>query len=291
MRLSGYILEKYNHMDGAYTCRRLLDEANALNIDLQIVGVHDCCLLNDHVINTECLLTRRDFVINRYKWGKIKDALNLLVRRSYNELSSYRTYVNKYEQVKRLSSNAFSIPEYVLATSAFPYEMLVSQLSLPFVAKGLENSMGREVFLIQNKEDYISLSQKYSVDKEWLFEEFISQSYGRDLRLFSLRGKAVACMMRKSVGDFRANVALGATVEPVEINETLSRIAEDIYKQTSLDFVGIDLLFGGDSCQGAPSYYLCEINVMPGLEGIEKATGVNVAKQILSMIKSDFEHE
>jgi glutathione synthase/RimK-type ligase-like ATP-grasp enzyme len=90
-------------------------------------------------------------------------------------------------------------------------------------------------------------------------------------------------MMRQSDADFRANVALGADVKAVAIDSRLEQIARDVYEQTGLDFVGVDLLFGK---QG---YYLCEINVMPGLEGIEKASGVNIAKEILCMIVGDLQ--
>ena len=90
-------------------------------------------------------------------------------------------------------------------------------------------------------------------------------------------------MQRKSQGDFRANVALGATVEPYSISEWIRQCAMDIYTQTGLDFLGIDLLFGEDKP------YFCEINVMPGIEGIEKASGVNVARKIIETIKGDFE--
>ena len=120
------------------------------------------------------------------------------------------------------------------------------------------------------------------MEKEWLFEEFITISFGKDMRFYSIRGEVVACMQRKSQGDFRANVALGASVEPYKITPQIQQIAKDIYTQTGLDFLGIDLLFG----ETKP--YFCEINVMPGIEGIETATGVNVAKKIMETIYKDF---
>ena len=89
-------------------------------------------------------------------------------------------------------------------------------------------------------------------------------------------------MQRKSKEDFRANVALGASVEPYEITPQIKEIARDIYEQTKLDFLGIDLLFGEDKP------YFCEINVMPGLEGIESSSGINIAKLIIESIKGDF---
>ena len=70
-------------------------------------------------------------------------------------------------------------------------------------------------------------------------KNFISESYGRDLRFYSIRGEAVACMQRTSQGDFRANVALGASVKPSPVTSGIRTIAADIYEQTGLDFLGI----------------------------------------------------
>ena len=89
-------------------------------------------------------------------------------------------------------------------------------------------------------------------------------------------------MMREAQNDFRANVALGANVKKYPIDCRLQGIASDIFDQTRLDVVGIDLLFGHDGL------YLCEINVMPGLEGIEHASGKNIAGMVLNEIMEDF---
>ena len=126
-------------------------------------------------------------------------------------------------------------------------------------------------------------SAGYGIEKEWLYEEFITTSVGRDIRLYSIRGNVEAGMVRKSKGDFRANVALGGDVASYEITPEIRTIARDIYRQTGLDFIGIDLLFG----ESKP--YFCEINVMPGIEGIEKASGINIGKRIMETIKGDFE--
>ncbi len=217
MPIRGYIIEKYNAMTNAYTCNRLVQEASALDMDLHIVGIHDTMVSPQGVINHGKILEPVDFVINRYKWGREKDAINALATRGYNPLTAYE-----------------------------------------------------------------KLSLNYPSSKEWLFEEFISESYGRDLRFYSIRGEAVACMQRTSQGDFRANVALGASVEPYPVTPGIRTIAADIYEQTGLDFLGIDLLFGREKP------YFCEINVMPGLEGIEKASGINVAAKVMETIRSDF---
>ena len=284
MTLHGYIIEKYNCMNNAYTCNRLVSEAKKAGIDLQIIGIHDTILTQQGIFNNEKQLKSCDFVINRYKWGITKDEINKLASKTYNSIEQFNIYINKYEQVKNLHSSAFIIPKYCMGTSLLSYEYLADSLGTPFVAKGLESSMGNEIFLVENKAFYKELADKdkYGQDKEWLFEEFISSSFGRDIRFYSIRGNVVACMQRKSKADFRANVALGACVEPYEITPQIRQIARDIYDQTKLDFLGIDLLFGTDKP------YFCEINVMPGLEGIETSSGINIAKLIIDTIKGDF---
>ena len=282
MSISGYIIEKYNKMTNAYTCNRLVEEAENLGIDLKIIGIHDTMVFENGIMNNGVKLEKRDFVINRYKWGKVKDEINFLAVRSYNPLNTYNIYINKYEQVKRLRSKEFIVPKYLLGTAMLKFEEIVKLLGKPFVAKGLESSMGEQIYLIEKSEDLKEICKKCGMEKEWLFEEFVTTSFGRDMRFYSIRGEVVACMQRKSQGDFRANVALGASVEPFEITPAIQQIAKDIYEQTGLDFLGIDLLFGEDKP------YFCEINVMPGIEGIEKATGVNVAAKIMETVKSDF---
>ncbi len=282
MVLSGYIVEKYDCMSNAYTCNRLVEEAEKLDIDLRITGVHDTYCMQDGIYNSREKLGHRDFLINRYKWGKVKDQLNGLVTRTYNATEAYDLYVNKYEQVRRIRSDAFLIPRYVMGTSLISFSLIVDRIGLPFVAKGLESSMGQEIVLIEKEADYLGLRRTWGIAKEWLFEEFIKSSFGRDMRFYSIRGEVTACMQRRSGGDFRANVALGASVEPYEITPAIRKAAADIYRQTGLDFIGIDLLFGDDKP------YFCEINVMPGIEGIETASGVNVAGKIMETIKEDF---
>ena len=294
MEFCGYIIEKYNDMKDAYTCRRLQEEGAALDMDVRIVGVHDTLVMHSGVhsgeendadrrilTNKGQILKRRDFALMRYKWGRLKGELCSLAGRVYNPPEAYDLFINKYEQMKRLHSDAFRMPAWILGTSLSSWEMIAESLGGIFVAKGLESSMGQEIFLIQNKEDFRFLRERFGTEKEWLFEEFIRSSCGRDMRLFSLRGEVIGSMIRSSRDDFRANVALGGKVEACPADGFMRQAAADIYEQTGLDFVGIDLLFGED----LP--YFCEINVMPGLEGMETASGRNIAGDIMRMIRDD----
>ena len=172
MKLKGYVIEKFNNMMGAYTCNRLVEEAMRQDIDLRIVGVHDTIIQDGGVFNVSgeisIPLEKVDFVINRYKWGRLKNEINSLAKRTYNNLDAFNIFINKYAQLEILSSEAFLKPKYIYGTGLYSYDELTNRLGSPFVAKGLENSMGNEVFLIENREDYLNnISQeKTSYKKE-----------------------------------------------------------------------------------------------------------------------------
>ena len=282
--LKGFIVSRFTDMSGSYVCQRLIEEASLQNVSLRTIGVFDSCVMDGRLSSFNEDEPLYDFGINRYKWNRTKDAFGAYARRFYNETEAFNRYVNKYEQVKDLRSDSFVMPKYVLSTANISFEILKSELSLPFVAKGLESSEGKEIHLIENIDDYAELLKLYSPYKEFLFQEFIAGSFGRDIRLFSIRGEVLACLTRSSQSDFRSNFALGGSIEALALNEDYRNIARDIYVQTGLDFLGIDLLYG----ETKP--YFCEINVMPGFKGAEKASGVNIAEKIIETIRSDF-HE
>ena len=149
MKLTGYVLEDYNEMPWAYTCKRLIEEAQKQGDDLRLIGVHQTCMDADGVYNDGKRLERRDYLINRYKWNNVKDYVNQLCKLSYNRIDAFNTYVSKYEQLARLDLKSVLTPAYVLGTAALNHSFIVEKLGLPFVAKGLCRSMGREVFLIE----------------------------------------------------------------------------------------------------------------------------------------------
>jgi ribosomal protein S6--L-glutamate ligase len=105
-----------------------------------------------------------------------------------------------------------------------------------------------------------------------LVQEYIEESHGKDIRALVVGGKVVACMRRRANGDeFRSNFHLGGSVEKVQIDTNFEKIAIKAARILGLEIAGVDLL---ESDRGA---LVLEVNSSPGLEGIEKASQVNVA--------------
>lgn len=282
-KVSGYLIEKYTDMRDAYTCRRLCEEAEACSLELQVVGMEDLSVDAGGVFFCGKKLPRRDFVLLRSKDHRVAEIAKRIGRCVYNPPEPYLSYLDKSFQLSHLSSGAFTKPDYFTGTGQVSYATAADRLGPTFVLKGLEGSQGDQVFLISSEEELEQARGKFhDPDKIWLFEEYIRESCGRDVRLFMIRGKTVGAMIRKSRGDFRANVYLGAEVRGIAVDENLKKIGEDVFRQSGLDFCGIDLLFGRHG------FVFCEINVMPGIRGMEQASGRNIARLILRMVAEDF---
>jgi ribosomal protein S6--L-glutamate ligase len=109
-----------------------------------------------------------------------------------------------------------------------------------------------------------------------LVQEYIRESHGQDIRAFVVGGKVVASMRRKAKGsEFRSNFHLGGEVERLDISEKYAEIACKAANVLGLEIAGVDML---ESDRGP---LVLEVNSSPGLEGIEAASGVNVASRII----------
>ena len=114
-----------------------------------------------------------------------------------------------------------------------------------------------------------------------LVQEYIKESHGRDIRAIVVRGRVVASMVRKARGtEFRSNFHLGGSVEAIKLTPDQESVAIRAANELGLDVAGVDML---DSTSGP---LVLEANSSPGLEGIERATGINVAARIVSSLRA-----
>lgn len=151
-------------------------------------------------------------------------------------------------------------------------------LGSPLVIKEACGSFGQQVYLAHDTNEAGEILKKVG-GKRVIFQQFIRESAGRDLRLNVVGGRVIAAMERWSEnGDFRANVTLGGSMRkhiPTPEEEAIALKAAEILK---LDFGGVDLLLSGDGP------LLCEVNSNAHFKSIEECTGVNAADEIMAHI-------
>lgn len=151
----------------------------------------------------------------------------------------------------------------------------------PLVIKLLEGTQGLGVVLTKTHKAAESVIQAFSgLESDILVQEFISEAKGSDLRAFVVGGKVVAAMMRTAAkGDFRSNVHRGGSAKKIRITKEEIKMAVMATRELKLNVAGVDII------RSKKGPMILEVNSSPGLEGIENASEVNVAEQIIKYIE------
>jgi len=151
----------------------------------------------------------------------------------------------------------------------------------PVIIKLLEGTQGVGVILadsIKIAEAIIETLQ--SAKQNVLIQKFVAESKGRDVRAFVVGGHVVGAMRRTAQGqEFRSNVHRGGMTEAIELSPEYERTAVRAAQIMGLRVAGVDMLEGNDGPQ------VMEINSSPGLEGIEKATGIDIADTMIQHLE------
>jgi len=147
----------------------------------------------------------------------------------------------------------------------------------PVVIKLLSGTQGVGVILAESDKVAEAIIETLSsVQQNVLVQKFVSESKGRDIRAFVVGDRVVAAMRRTAVGqEFRSNVHRGGRTEVVELDEDYERTAVRAAHILGLKVAGVDMLEGKDGP------VIMEVNSSPGLEGIEGATGLDIAGEIV----------
>lgn len=143
-------------------------------------------------------------------------------------------------------------------------------LGYPVVIKECYGSLGKGVYLAHDRRELEAIAEKLQRVPH-LYQRFIAESAGQDLRVIVIGGKAIAAMRRVSQNDFRSNAELGGRGEKAVLDRAAADIAERAAQTLGLDYCGVDLLLSGDGP------LVCEVNSNAFFGTFERVTGVNVA--------------
>ena len=157
---------------------------------------------------------------------------------------------------------------------------IAARLGFPLVVKESYGSCGMGVHLVHGMEELTEIGKKL-LHRPHFYQRFLSKAAGKDIRVIVIGGKAVAAMARiAQKGEFRSNIELGGRGEKILLTPQQQAVAEGAAKALGLDYCGVDLL------ETENSVVVCEVNSNAFFDGLEAATGVNVAalyaKHILS---------
>ena len=155
---------------------------------------------------------------------------------------------------------------------------IIKELGFPMIVKKVYGSLGEGVFLVNNYQELADLYAEI-YRNPILFQEYVSSSYGRSLRVLIIDGKVFGGFVRFNHADFRSNYGDTADGAEIENSEKYFAFSQYIADQLYIEYAGIDLVFDEND-----DPILCEINSNAFFEEFEKVTGLNVAKAIVKMI-------
>ncbi|ETP68891.1 RimK family alpha-L-glutamate ligase [Planococcus glaciei CHR43] len=208
----------------------------------------------------------------------------------YNDPAIIDLCDNKATQYIRLAASGLPMPRTIVAPKVYPnfsildsgyFERVIEELKFPMIIKEGHGSFGMKVYLIEDETAYYEKVESLR-GVDFVFQEFIASSRGRDIRVNIVGGEIVASMYRHSETDFRANITNGGKASPVELTETQKQLALDAANAVGAVFAGVDLLFGENE-----EPLVCEVNAAAHIRNILNVTGVNVADAMIAYILED----
>jgi len=233
-----------------------------------------------------------DFVLFWDKDVRLAAQLEKAGLRLYNNARAIALCDDK-SLTQLMLEHEIAMPKTVIAPMTYPSvgypdlsfaEQAIEELGLPLVIKECFGSFGQQVYLAKTEEEVKAYAQRLA-GTPFLFQEFISTSFGRDVRLQVVGNRVIASMLRHNEsGDFRANITGGAAMSPYEPTQEMVSLALYACGKLKLDFAGVDFMFGP---QGEP--ILCEINSNAHFKNLYDCTVVNAAEAIIEWIDSQTE--
>ncbi len=190
---------------------------------------------------------------------------------------------DKLRSLQLLARAGIGLPVTAFARSTKDTDSIIDLVGgAPLIIKLVEGTQGSGVVLAETKKAAQSVIDAFrQLDANILVQEYIKEAKGSDVRCIVIGGRVVAAMVRQAApGEFRSNLHRGGSAEATKLTTKERRTAVKAAKALGLDVAGVDLL---RSDRGP---LVLEVNSSPGLEGIETATGVDVAGEIIEFVEN-----
>ena len=270
-----------------YSTRRLLEECSLAGLDSDIIDYRQCSLGigSSPSVLYHGVEQRPRIVIPRI--GHRSTRFGAAVIRQFIGIGSISTTNpggllrarDKLATMQALAAWGVPVPATSAArTPTGLNEFLALVGGTPVVVKLLEGTHGSGVVLAETKKAAESLLAAFhQLDADMCVQEFVKAANSEDVRALVVDGKVIAAMLRKAApGEFRANLHQGGEALPVELSTIESEAAINAARCVGLEVAGVDLLRTDEGP------LVLEVNASPGLQGVERVSEVNVAKEIVS---------
>ena len=277
-----------------YSTDRLVEEGKKRGHKIEVIDPLKCDLIiekeNPTIFYKDRYLDYVDAIIPRI--GTSVTFFGCAVVRQFEMMGVFTTVTSdaiirsrdKLRSFQRLSKAGIGMPKTVFTNYSRDVERVIKHVGgTPVIIKLLEGTQGLGVVLAESKNAAESVLEAFNgLQARALVQEYISEAKGADLRALVVDGQVVGAMKRQGKeGEFRSNLHRGGSAEIVKLNHDELKVAMNAAQALKLPVCGVDML------QSERGPLLLEVNSTPGLEGIEAATGRNIAKNIIVFIEKN----
>lgn len=269
----------------AHEVRRFMETAEQLEIELLVLKPSEFDLVVDSQNGWSAsyqgrTLAKPDLIIPRC--GSETSYFTLAVLRHFehqgvaiaNGPAAVESVADKLHTLQVLAGAGLPVPKTILGKFPVDVNLVERELGFPVVVKKLKGTRGAGVVLCHDRaqfDDLANLLDGAASGADFLFQQYIKASHGRDVRVLVIGGRIVAAMERRSSdGGFKSNISLGGHGAPFKPPPEMAALALHVTRELELDVAGIDILFDKNG------YKICEANSSPGFQGLERACKVNV---------------
>jgi len=276
---------------GLYSTRRLEEAATERGHDVEVVDYLRCymnitshkpsVILRGTALSYDAIIPRIGASHTFYGTAVVRQ-FEMMGVFPANESQGISRSRDKLRSLQLLSREGIGLPVSGFAHSTKDIDGLVDIVGgAPLVVKLLEGTQGLGVVLAETQKAAESVIGAFrQLDANILVQEFIKEAGGNDIRAFVIDGRVHAAMMRKAApGEFRANLHRGGSAEKIKLTPEERSTAVRAAKSLGLNVAGVDML------RSNHGPVVLEVNSSPGLEGIEGATGVDVAGAIIEFLE------
>ena len=272
---------------GIYSTRRLAEEAERLGHEAPVVDPLKCVVVlaggvskllhNRREVTGDVVIPRIGTFAPGYLLAVLRQ-LRLMDVPSVNDAGPIARARNKLGCLQLLQEHGVAIPDTIISRYPRHLSKLIDLLGgTPLILKLLRGTQGTGVVIAETAASVESMLETiWSLGEDILLQRFIAESRGRDVRALVIDGKVRSVMRRVGrEGEFRSNIHRGGVGEKVKLPDEYEHAAVLAAEACGLKLAGVDIL---ESEKGP---MVIEVNASPGFQGLEEATGQNVAKMIV----------
>lgn len=283
------ILSRNSHL---YSTQRLVEAAKKREHEVEVIDPLKCDLVIEKrkpsifykgkmIEGTDAVIPRIGASVTFYGTAVVRQFEMMGVFTTTESQALVRSR-DKLRSLQVLSRARLGLPKTVFTNySKDVHEVIEHVGGAPLIIKLLEGTQGLGVVLAETKNAAESVIEAFNgLQARVIVQEFIKEAGGADIRAFVVDGHVVGAMKRQGKeGEFRSNLHRGGSASVIQLSDEEENAAIKAARAMSLGVAGVDML------QSARGPLILEVNSSPGLEGIEEATGKDIAKSIIRYIE------